>query len=285
MPARPAATSAGCATSHDDVRLAPTHVDVGKIDFKRLAAPVAERQQQKDQHPVPKAYRSGEGILLKIRMDDFEEAGPLIVVQTNAFAARLEYMALEFARLTAQDVASVADGGETPVGDVKTIQGTFEAPDEVVAGDGDTCALRRTGYDHEFVCVRHSARCNPSSEGSLAAQILVERVRLVGAHTVTGPKAFVEVNAATGRPLMNMRDGPHLVGQCRGLHLRPTQEQHPLVRGRDGKMVGAYDERQPLAARHATYANTKEPCVLVIGACTKHTFDATRSFSTMQVCR
>jgi hypothetical protein len=43
------------------------------------------------------------------------------VVQANAFAARLRYMAFEFARLTAQDVASVADGGETPIGDVQTV--------------------------------------------------------------------------------------------------------------------------------------------------------------------
>jgi hypothetical protein len=97
-------------------------------------------------------------------MDDFEESGPLIVVQTNAFAARLRYIALEFARLTAQDVASVTDGRKTPVGDIQTVQGTFEAPDEVVAGDGDTRALRRTGYDYKFVCVRQSTSCGQSSE-------------------------------------------------------------------------------------------------------------------------
>jgi hypothetical protein len=40
-------------------------------------------------------------------------------------------------------------------------------------------------------------------------------------------------------------------------------------------MVGTYDERQPLAARHAAYANTKDTCVLVIDVCAKHTFDVT----------
>jgi len=75
-----------------------------------------------------------------------------------------------------------------------------------------TRALRRTRHDDQFGRVGQPACRSASPEGTLVAQILIKRVRLVGTQAVAGREAFVDVDAAPARPFVNMGYGAHLIG-------------------------------------------------------------------------